>query len=87
MSNFLQKAVDILGGISATARALGVTPQAVRFWLAGDRKLPAERALDLERLTAGRVRVEQLRPDVDWSVVRDRAKRSRTAPRVAAQAR
>lgn len=66
----LSRAVEILGGASATSRLLGVTPQAVFFWLKGSRMIPPEQCIALERETLGRVVVEELRPDVDWAVVR-----------------
>lgn len=66
----LGKAVQVLGGPSAAARSLDVTPQAVFFWLAGKRALSAEQCIAIERETAGAVTVEELRPDIDWSVIR-----------------
>ncbi len=66
----LARAVQIMGGPSAAARALGVTPQAVSFWLNGQRSLSAEQCIAIERETAGAVKVEELRPDVDWKVIR-----------------
>jgi DNA-binding transcriptional regulator YdaS (Cro superfamily) len=66
----IAKAVEILGGAAAAARALGVSPQAVSFWLAGKRAPSAETCIAIERATSGEVAVEDLRPDIDWSVVR-----------------
>lgn len=66
----LPRAVQILGGPSSAARALRVTPQAVFFWLAGRRALSAEQCIAIERETAGAVTVEELRPDIDWAVIR-----------------
>jgi DNA-binding transcriptional regulator YdaS (Cro superfamily) len=66
----LSRAVDLLGGPTATSRVLRVTPQAVFFWLKGERQLPPDKAIDLERETAGQVTVEELRPDIDWQVIR-----------------
>lgn len=68
----LSKAVELLGGPTACSRALGVTPQAVFFWLRGARTLSAEQCIAIERETAGAVTVEELRPDVDWAVIRGR---------------
>ena len=55
------------------ARALGVTPPTVHQWQTGRRPVPAERCPDIERATGGAVRCEDLRPDVDWGVVRQSA--------------
>lgn len=54
------------------ARTLSVSPQAVSFWLSGERRVSAELCIAIERETAGAVTVEDLRPDIDWSVIRAR---------------
>ncbi|WP_366940848.1 Cro/CI family transcriptional regulator [uncultured Halomonas sp.] len=59
----LEKACELMGGQSALARACGVTPQAVQIWVATGR-CPARRAAEIERATWGKVRCEQLRPDL-----------------------
>lgn len=48
------------------ARYAGVTRQAVAQW----KQVPAEYCPAIERATSGRVRCEDLRPDVDWAVLR-----------------
>ena len=70
MSNFT-KALEVVGGPSAMARILFVTPQAVCFWRDGKREIPAERCPAIERATNGAVRCEDLRPDVDWAYLRN----------------
>jgi DNA-binding transcriptional regulator YdaS (Cro superfamily) len=60
-------------GLVALAQALGVSKAAVSQWRTGDRQVPAERCPQIERVTAGRVRCEQLRPDVEWHVIRGTA--------------
>lgn len=75
----LAKAVGILGGPTAASRALKVTPQAVFFWLKGLRTIPPEKCIALERETAGKVTVEELRPDVDWAVIRAKPAREAAA--------
>lgn len=74
----LQKAVGIMGGQAATARAL-TTPERklaqahIWNWLnskSPDQTPPAEYCPAIERATDGRVRCEDLRPDVDWAVLR-----------------
>ena len=71
--NKIEQAVLFLGGQAAASRALRVTPQAVAFWLAGERQPSAETAIDIERATGGLVRVEEIRPDIDWAVLRNPA--------------
>lgn len=59
MEKFCDQAKENAGGPAALAKALGgVTPQAVSQW----RKVPAERVLDVERLTG--ISRHHLRPDV-----------------------
>ena len=59
-----------VGGQASLARILGVKPPTVNQWIGADRPIPAERCPAIERATDGAVRCEELRPDVDWSVVR-----------------
>lgn len=60
MTLAINEAVKKAGGRSAVAKALGVTPEAVRQWIT--RKIPAERAVDLERISG--VHRSHLRPDL-----------------------
>lgn len=70
MSQPIEKAARIVGSQSALAAALGVTKAAVWQWKEDGRKVPAEHCPVIERLTGGKVRCEQLRPDVDWAYLR-----------------
>src|SRR3954463_2924543 len=54
----LERAITQVGGVAALARAINVTPQAVSQW---DR-VPAERALAVEKATEGRISRHDLRP-------------------------
>ena len=65
----LAKAAEILGSKSALACAVSVTPSAVSLWLARG-GIPAEHCPSIERATNGAVRCEDIRPDVDWAVLR-----------------
>jgi len=56
------------GGRGILAASLGVTRQAISGWAAT--QVPAERCPDIERITRGAVRCEDLRPDIDWGVLR-----------------
>lgn len=71
----LHRAVTILGGQTATARAIGRNLKQAHIykWLNSpnpDVMPPAEYCPAIERATKGVVRCEDLRPDVDWSVLR-----------------
>ena len=66
----LIKAIEICGGQSALAKLIGLVPQVVNNWIRRG-NVPADHCPDIERATAGQVRCEDLRPDVDWSVLRN----------------
>jgi DNA-binding transcriptional regulator YdaS (Cro superfamily) len=59
--------------MQALAEKLGVTKGAVGQWKLPGRRVPAEHCPAIERLTEGAVRCEDLRPDVDWAIVRSGA--------------
>lgn len=70
----LQQAVEIAKGQAALAAAIGVKQQHVWNWLNREgAKVPAEHCPAIERATGGAVRCEDLRPDVAWGVLRERA--------------
>lgn len=58
------------GAKAALARLLGVTPVQVTHWAAEKRRVPASRCIDIERVTGGLVKCEELRPDMDWTYLR-----------------
>lgn len=76
----LRRAITLLArgrdGAPATvaARMIGVKRPSLEQWVRGERPLPLDRAMQIERLVVGRVKREELRPDVDWS----RPKRARS---------
>jgi DNA-binding transcriptional regulator YdaS (Cro superfamily) len=58
------------GGPASLARAIGRSVQTVCNWpLRGN--VPAEHCPAIERATNGAVRCEDLRPDVEWHVLRN----------------
>jgi DNA-binding transcriptional regulator YdaS (Cro superfamily) len=66
----LDRAAEILGSQTALAALLGVSKGAVSQWKDEGRRVPAEYCPLIERATGGRVRCEELRPDVAWDVLR-----------------
>ncbi|WP_092956681.1 transcriptional regulator [Paracidovorax konjaci] len=66
----VDRAVEIVGTQALLAAALGVSKSAVGQWKEAGRRVPAEHCPVIERLTAGAVRCEELRPDIEWSVLR-----------------
>lgn len=67
----IEVVISYFGSVSKTARALGVTAQAVCFWRDSKRRVPVGKCPDIERLTGRKVVCEQLRPDVDWQYLRN----------------
>jgi len=61
----IAKAVELCGGPTKLAAVLDVTPQAVCFWRAGKRRLPADYCATIEQATERKVRRWDLRPN-DW---------------------
>ncbi|TVR60867.1 MAG: transcriptional regulator [Candidatus Competibacteraceae bacterium] len=51
----LKSAIQIMGGISAFARSLGVTNQAVHSWINGGYDMKARHAAKVEEVTGGQV--------------------------------
>lgn len=69
----IARAIDLLGSANALAQQLNVSAAAVGQWKSGERRVPAERCPEIERATDGKVRCEELRPDVAWDVLRMQA--------------
>lgn len=70
----LRKAIDAAGSASALAAALGVSIQRLTNWTS--RGVPAEQCPAIERYTrqiGSPVTCEELRPDIDWGVLREKA--------------
>lgn len=65
----LDEAIKIAGGQSALAGLIHVGPQVVNNWIRRG-NVPAEHCPAIEAATNGAVRCEDLRPDVQWRVLR-----------------
>lgn len=52
--------IDWFGGQTETARALGVSPQAVWNWYQ-DGQIPPARAIQIEQITGGRFKAVEIR--------------------------
>lgn len=70
MENPVDRAAKLLGSQTALALALGVKKTAVSQWKEPGRRVPAEHCPRIERMTNGAVRCEELRPDMEWDVLR-----------------
>lgn len=70
----LERAITAAGGMTELARKLGAKSHAVVYqWK--QTRVPADKCPDIEALTG--VRCEELRPDVNWSVLRAAPRRVR----------
>ena len=66
----LETAIGMAGGLSAFAEAVKApSPNAVKAWKQSG-SIPASYCPAIERETNHVIRCEQLRPDVDWAVLR-----------------
>ena len=63
--NPIKTAIAFAGSQAALAGLLGVKQPTVSEWLRGERPVPVERIVDIERVTEGAVTRRDLRPD-DW---------------------
>ena len=79
MNEHVKRATEICGSGAALATAIKRSPQFVSQLLKGERNVPAELCPDIERVTGGAVRCEELRPDVAWDVLRTPHPESATA--------
>ncbi|WNG69313.1 transcriptional regulator [Cupriavidus gilardii] len=66
----IERAIQIAGGKTKLARAIGVTPQMVSQWARKHKPKPisVQRCAQIEALTG--VRCEDLNPDEDWAAIR-----------------
>ncbi|NLN68613.1 MAG: helix-turn-helix domain-containing protein [Alcaligenaceae bacterium] len=72
----IKSACDWFGGVSAFAKALGISPQLAHRWAIKQQAVPIIRCVEIEELTAGMVTRKQLRPDdwwLIWPELRDKA--------------
>lgn len=60
----IKRVIEVAGGVSALAAALGVKPPTVYQWKSGDRKVSPRLAIAIEQRWPGVVTVHDLRPDV-----------------------
>lgn len=65
MQSAIEKAIQIVGGESALARAVGTSQSNVWYWAKrAKRGVPGEYVLAIEDATGGRVTRHELRPDI-----------------------
>jgi DNA-binding transcriptional regulator YdaS (Cro superfamily) len=63
MQSALERSIELAGGLSALTRTLQLKhPQTVNMWRS--RRIPAERAVEIELALEGKVMRHELRPDL-----------------------
>jgi len=75
----IDKAAAAVGSATELAVRIGVAQSAISNWKARG-KVPAEHCIAIERETHGTVTVEDLRPDLDWAVIRGKPAAAPEAP-------
>ena len=58
------------GAGKSLAAAINISGATLSEWKSGKKKVPAARCIDIEVATAGVVRCEDMRPDLNWKFVR-----------------
>ena len=66
----IKQACAIAGGQGRLAKLLGITSSTVNQWVTGKRPIPAERCIQIEKVTSRAVVCEDLCPGSDWSYIR-----------------
>ncbi len=69
MNKSIVRAIEFTGGQSALAKHCGVSQPTVNQWLNGG-KMDVKYIPAIIKATNGAVKPEDLRPDVDWAVIR-----------------
>lgn len=59
------------GAAIALAKQINASPVLISQWRTGRRPVPAEHCPSIEKATGGKVRCEELLPDVDWAWLRE----------------
>lgn len=70
MNKAIEKAISGIGSQQILAKQCGVSQQTVSLWLCGG-KMDVKYIPAIIKATEGKVRAEDLRPDVDWAVIRN----------------
>ncbi|NHR08390.1 helix-turn-helix domain-containing protein [Chromobacterium haemolyticum] len=68
-TELIKDIIQDAGGTKAVAIDRGINESAVYNWIARG-QIPADHCPSLERLSGGKRRCEQMRSDVEWSVLR-----------------
>ena len=68
--NSLHRAISCFGDAVRLAKAIGCSKSAPYMWIKRG-QVPSGWCIAIEKATAGAVRCEELRPDIDWGYLRN----------------
>jgi DNA-binding transcriptional regulator YdaS (Cro superfamily) len=71
--NAISRAIECLGSQDQLAKAVDLTQAAISQYVKGSKRPSAEVAIRIEAATQGKVRAEDVRPDVPWHVIRGKS--------------
>jgi DNA-binding transcriptional regulator YdaS (Cro superfamily) len=67
----IPKIIEMVGGQKKLGMLIGVSQQTVSHWLVNEAEIPAEKAVDLEKVTKGQIPRWMSRPDL-WDAPRNK---------------
>ena len=68
--NSLHRAISCFGDAISLSKAIGCSKSAPYMWIKRG-QVPSVWCIPIEKATAGSVRCEELRPDIDWGYLRN----------------
>ncbi len=69
MTITIKQAIETAGGVAAVASLFSIRPVSIYEWIARG-WVPAEKCREIEKVTNGAVRCEDLNSKVDWAYLR-----------------
>jgi len=69
--NAITRAIEHFGSQEKLAKALGVSQGAISQYAKGSKRPSAEVAIRLEEITCGQVSADDVRPDINWDIIRN----------------
>lgn len=63
-AKIILEAAEMAGGKRTLAKDMNVSESSIHCWISGKRKISIENSKKIQILTAGKIRVSQLRPDI-----------------------
>lgn len=74
---WIQRAAEQLGSVIKLSHALGISETAVYKWMRGSGYPSVYNCILIEKVTDGKVKAKDIRPEIDWEKVKDELERLR----------